>query len=201
VRFPTSGTGTVFSRNYTTPAYSASPYGGSLSAYDGRSIKLRWRLSTDGGLTRAGWWVDDIKVTNALIPTTCSSGIASSPREVAPDGDPMACSRSGPDSTVRVSYAPACGTLDNTVYWGTGPISGAVGWTNAACAMGNTGEASFDPGDPPPGAYYYFVLVGQSATKEGSYGRGRDGASRPERPEASGIGACDKPLDLSGVCP
>ena len=41
---PTSGTGTVFSRTITTPTYSASPYAGSLAAYAGQSVKLRWRF-------------------------------------------------------------------------------------------------------------------------------------------------------------
>jgi hypothetical protein len=39
--------------------------------------------------------------------------------------------------------------------------------------------------------------VGQNATKEGSYGTGTAG----ERAEAIGIGACDKPRDLTGTCP
>ena len=43
----------------------------------------------------------------------------------------------------------------------------------------------------------YFVVVGQNATNEGSYGPGTAG----ERPEAVGIGACDKPQVLTGTCP
>ena len=50
---PTSGANTVFSRSIGTPAYTASPYTGSLAAFAGQSVKLRWRLSTDGGLVRA----------------------------------------------------------------------------------------------------------------------------------------------------
>ena len=44
---------------------------------------------------------------------------------------------------------------------------------------------------------FYFVIVGQNSTKEGSYGTG----SNAERREAVGVGTCDRPLDLTGACP
>jgi hypothetical protein len=51
---PTS-TGNVFSRTMATPVYPVSSYAGSLNAYAGQSIKLRWRFSSDGGSpVRAG---------------------------------------------------------------------------------------------------------------------------------------------------
>jgi hypothetical protein len=159
-------------------------------------VKLRWRFSSDPGVTGAGWWVDDIAITNAVIPGSCATGAPASPKEASPDGG-MTASRAASGTAVELSYAPGCGTIDNAVYWGAGPIAGTVVWTNVACAVGNTGRASFDPGDPLPNGLLYFVIVGQSGTKEGSYGAGSAG----ERPEAVGIGACDKPQDLAGTCP
>jgi hypothetical protein len=199
--FPTSLPGTVFSRYYTTPTYSPSGYSGSLAAYAGRDIKLRWRISSDSTGNGKGWWVDDIAVTNAVFRQVCASGSAPNPKEVSPDGALMTVSRAGATTALDVGYTPGCGTLNNAIYWGTGPITGAPGWTAAACAVGNTGRASFDPGDPPAGGFYYFVIAGQNATKEGSYGQSFDGISGHERPEAVGVGACDKPQDLAGVCP
>jgi hypothetical protein len=193
---PTSGTGTVFSRTITTPTYSASPYAGSLAAYAGQSVKLRWRFGSDAGLTRQGWWIDDVAVSNAVIPGTCSSGSAPNPKEASPDGH-MTASRAAGGTAVQIGYIPGCGTLDHAVYWGTGPIAGAPAWAQAACAVGSTGQASFDPGTPAPGTLLYFVVVGQSATREGSYGAGTAG----ERPEAVGVGTCDRPQDLTGSCP
>jgi hypothetical protein len=55
----------------------------------------------------------------------------------------------------------------------------------------------FDPGDPPLGGLLYFVIVGQNAANEGSYGPATSG----ERPEAVGVGVCDKPQILTGTCP
>jgi hypothetical protein len=192
---PTSSANTVFSRTITTPAYPGSPYTGSLSAYAGQSVKVRWRFGSDAGVTGKGWWVDDVAISNAQLPAACSAGAAPAPREPSANGGMTASRATG--SAVDVLYSPGCGTTDNAVYWGTGPIAGSVAWTNAACALGDTGHATFDPGDPAPDSFFYFVIVGQSATKEGSYGSGAFG----ERAEAVGIGACDKPQDLAGTCP
>jgi hypothetical protein len=194
--FPTSGAGTAFSRTIAAPTYPASPYTGSLAAYAGQSVKLRWRFSSDSNLTRAGWWVDDIAVTNVLVPGICAPGAAPNPGEPSADGS-MTASRAPSGTGVELAHAPGCGTLDNAVYWGAGPIAGSVAWTGAACGVSDTGRATFDPGDPPPGSFFYFVIVGQNAAREGSYGRGTAG----ERGEAIGVGACDKPQDLTGTCP
>ena len=110
----------------------------------------------------------------------------------------MTCAKAS-GSSVRISYAPACGSLDSVVYQGAGPIVSTLNWSDAACALGNTGQAEFDPGTPGPGQFVYFVVVGQNATQEGSYGTNSSGL---ERPEASGIGTCDKAIDLSPTaCP
>jgi hypothetical protein len=193
---PVSGSGTVFSRTIASPGYPVASYGGSLAAYSGQTVKLRWRFSSDGGVTGKGWWVDDIAIANAVIPGTCASGPASTPKEPGADGG-MTASRAPAGTAIELNYVPGCGTLDNAVYWGTGPITAAPVWTSAACALDNTGHATFDPGDPAPDSFFYFVIVGQNAAKESSYGIGTSG----ERPEAIGIGACDKPQDLAGSCP
>ncbi len=191
---PTSGAGTVFSRTMATPVYPVSQYSGSLAAYAGQSVRLRWRLASDPGVVGQGWWVDDVAVTNAIVPGACSAGGAPHPKEVSADGHLTASPAAG--SAIDVTYTPGCGTTDNAVYWGAGVISGAPAWTGVACAVGNTGHAVFDPGALAPGSLLYFVVVGQNATREGSYGTGTAG----ERPEAVGLGVCDRVQDLSGTC-
>ncbi len=199
--FPKSFTGTVFSRLNSVPTYPASNYTGSLAAFAGQDVKLRFRLSSDSTGTGKGWWVDDIAVTNAVFRQVCATGSSPNPKEVSPDGSPMTVSRAASGTGIDLSYTPGCGTVDNAIYWGTGPIAGSPAWSQAACFLGNTGRASFDPGDPPDGGFFYFVIVGQSSTAEGSYGQSFNGASDTERPEAAGIGSCDKPQDFTGVCP
>ena len=109
----------------------------------------------------------------------------------------MTASRAVASTAVELMYQPACGTTDNAVFWGTGPIVGSLSWTDAACGRDNTGHASFDPGNLAPDSFVYFVIVGQNAAKEGSYGTATSG----ERPEATGVGACDKAQVLVGSCP
>jgi hypothetical protein len=199
--FPVSGPNTVFSRTRTEPIYPATPYTGSLAAFDGQEIKLRFRLGTDDATTGAGWWIDDIAITNAWAPGACTTGQAPGPKEVSPLGTPMTCGRAPSGTAIEVSYLPACGALDNAIYWGVSPIVGSVVWSQSACALGNTGHASFNPGNPLPGEFFYFVVVGQNGSAEGSYGQSFNGSTYTERPEAVGIGSCDKPRVLGGVCP
>jgi hypothetical protein len=199
--FPRTFTGTVFSKINATPAYPGTDYTGSLAAYAGKDIKLRFKLGSDSTGTGQGWWVDDIAVTNAVFKDVCSSGTGANPKEVSPTGAPMTASRAAAGTGVDFVYTPACGAVDNAVFWGVGPIVGSPVWTNSVCAVGNTGTSSFDPGDPAPGSFFYFVIVGQNAAKEGSYGQRFDGLVSTERPEAVGVGACDRPQDLTGDCP
>jgi hypothetical protein len=46
-------------------------YTASLAAWDGLDVILRWRLSTDGSIVSSGWWVDDITITNVMVPGDC----------------------------------------------------------------------------------------------------------------------------------
>jgi hypothetical protein len=120
---PPSGNNTVFSASNSAPTYPASPYSGSLSAYAGQSVKLRWRFGSDGGVSGTGWWIDDVTITNTLIASTCSPGVAPNPKEPGANGG-MTASRATSGTGVVLGYVPACGTVDNAVYWGMGPIAG-----------------------------------------------------------------------------
>lgn len=94
-------------------------------------------------------------------------------------------------------FSPAFFT--HAVYGGmAGPAAmNGIAWTSAFCGLGTSGTASFDPGSPAPGHVVYFVVVGQTAASEGSYGR--DGAGA-ERPEAVGVGASDVGQSLTASC-
>ena len=49
------------------------PYTVDLSGYQGQTIRLRWRYGSDGGVNYEGWYVDDIAVTHAEVPSSCTS--------------------------------------------------------------------------------------------------------------------------------
>jgi hypothetical protein len=58
----------------TTAGTNWAQYSASLAAWDGLDVQLRWRLSTDGSVTYPGWWVDDISITNVMVPSGCDTG-------------------------------------------------------------------------------------------------------------------------------
>ncbi len=121
------------------------------------------------------------------------SGAFALPQEVP---DTMRAAKSGP--AVNVTYTPACGAADHAVFWGASPIAGGLSWTNGQCGFGATGQLTFNPGVPAAGQFFYWVVVGQTFSLEGSYGQSSSGA---ERPEALALGVCDRPLSLGGACP
>jgi hypothetical protein len=107
----------------------------------------------------------------------------------------------GVGGVLAVTYSAACGATNHVAYVGSGgpgPLHGPLAWSAAYCGLGMSGSASFDPGSAGPGTFLYFVLVGQDAEQEGSYGRNSAGA---ERPEAVGLGSCDRPRAVVASCP
>jgi hypothetical protein len=120
----------------------------------------------------------------------------SSPGEASPEGSPMLASR-GTGSSVDVSFAVAACAGDHAAFVGqsAGPITGGLVWSSVACGLGMSGNASVDTGTPPAGSLQYFVVIGNADGIEGSYGRNSQGA---ERPESSGLPACDWPQRLGG---
>jgi hypothetical protein len=129
----------------------------------------------------------------AVVRTTFST-----PGEAGGTGLPMTAGR-GPGSTVDVQFASAPCATDHVAYWGlaAGPLLSPPSWTGQACGLDASGQAAFDPGDPPPGSWVFFVVVGNDGVVEGSFGRGSAGN---ERPEARGLPACDYPQSLEGAC-
>jgi hypothetical protein len=99
------------------------------------------------------------------------------------------------DSTANqltFSYGVACETNDNTIE--SGPLSAvsSYGYSAQQCALGISGSGVWDY---PTSGSFFFVLVGNNGTVEGSYGE----ASSGERPEHGGT-SCPLPQDLSDTC-
>lgn len=128
--------------------------------------------------------------------TCIASFVLSPPGEAGKSGSPLTASP-GSGTTVNISFSPSNCATDHSVYWGTGPILGGLNWTSAVCGLGTSGSASFDPGDPVSGSFYYFVVVGNNGINEGSYGRN---SLNEEREEATEIMGCDFAQQLNGAC-
>ena len=126
----------------------------------------------------------------------CSSDCLS--EETAGEASPNSLyAAPGLGTDVDIEYTPACGATNHGVYWGTGPFLGGIVWQGSGCGLGTSGAATFDPGAVMPGQLRYFVIVGYTSWAEGSYGRNSSGL---ERPEATGVGSCNRPFML-GTCP
>lgn len=66
--FPGANTA-YFTGNNATPTWAS--YTATVPA--GANTMIRWRLSTDVNTTAAGWWIDDISLTNVMLPGSCNS--------------------------------------------------------------------------------------------------------------------------------
>jgi cysteine-rich repeat protein len=125
----------------------------------------------------------------------CSVADTGVPGEASPAED-MLVADTG--SIVEAIFSPACSATDHAVYWGYGPIGPAgLEWIGSACGLGTDGTATFDPGPLLPREWLYFVMVGYDGDDEGSYGAD---SALAQRPEAVGLGACDRPVG-SSTCP
>jgi hypothetical protein len=127
-----------------------------------------------------------------VAPATATPGARlSNPKEASPL-DNMTAARSA--GLVAVTYTPACGATQHTVYAGDlGTLHAAgLSWSQRFCSLGASGTLSFTPV-----GNVYFVVAGNNGAFEGSYGQ----ASSGERPAAGSGGGCSYTQDLSGTCP
>jgi hypothetical protein len=46
-----------------------------LSGWNGQTVVLRFRFSTDSAVSREGWYLDDLAVTHAQVPGVCVAGL------------------------------------------------------------------------------------------------------------------------------
>jgi hypothetical protein len=102
-------------------------------------------------------------------------------------------SRSGLNTTF--TYTAACGATSHAIYFGEGRVSQGPGWSEGLC-IDASGSHTANIGNPA--GLQYFVVVGQTATDEGSYGKS---SANVERSEAIKIGACDLPQEIATTCP
>jgi hypothetical protein len=147
-----------------------------------------------------GGWSRNLSLTVGTPGASCAQ-IVCAGAPPAEDGvsAPLLVAAGPPAGPVQLTFGLSCHAIDSTVYWGlsTGMMSG-VAWTGAACGFGPQGSAVFDPGTPPPGGLYYFVVVPSDGVEQGSYGHASSGG---ELPAAAGLGACNLPQVLGGTCP
>jgi hypothetical protein len=106
----------------------------------------------------------------------------------------MRVGRNAVNGSIDVTFAPACDATNHTIYYGDLADVATYGYSGAACWMGSSGTATFDPSGLSDA---FFVIVGSTGVVEGSYGLDGTGT---ERPESASTAECDLPRDLTGTC-
>ena len=97
---------------------------------------------------------------------------------------------------MRLAYQTGCGTVDNNIYYGPLSEVSSLGFSGSVCGIGTTGSYSgFNPG---PGSYF-FLVVGNDAVHEGSYGQAMQGGTSVERFPYLG-NACGEIQQLADAC-
>lgn len=109
-----------------------------------------------------------------------------------PGEAPLTAGWNAASGQVEIDYTPACDATDHTIYYGDLDDVASYGYGGAACYVGVSGSAAFDPGSDSA----FFLVVANDHTREGSYGLGVAGL---ERPEQVGTPVCDLPQDLAGI--
>ena len=149
-------------------------YTGSLVNWGGGDVKLRFHLSGDYLYSGGNWWVDDIAVSQALVPGACtpaSAGPPAIPDGGAVPGTPMRASRSG--GSVLVTWdAASCPATAVNVYYGA--LGSFASFTGASCSLPASGSATV----AIPGNAWFLVVATDGAAKDGSHARRLDGTER-----------------------
>jgi hypothetical protein len=133
---------------------------------------------------------------NQIMTIAAPAPVPGAPGEASKGGDQvdqMLASYDSVSGTIDVTFTAACDATNHTVYYGDLADISAYDYSGAACFVGSTGDASFDPGLDSA----FFVVVGNDGAVEGPYGVDHAGF---DRPEDTGTVGCDLPQDLSGTC-
>ncbi len=130
------------------------------------------------------------------LASTDLAPIAGVPGEASPGSVPgeqmTVTAYDGTTGDITIAYTPSCDATDHVVHFGPLAQVASYGWSGAECHVGVSGSATFNPGAES----FFFVVVGDDGSAEGSYGRDSAGSERPEDTATPG---CEYPQDLAGV--
>ncbi len=152
-------------------------------------------LYAAGNSTNDGQGANGDAANATTLAVTVS--LANNPGETSGPGlDPLLIT-SYDDGTgnIALTYGVTCGTTNNNIYYGPIDLVSSY-WFDDVCSIGNSGSYStFNPG----AGSYFFVVVGNNGTDEGSYGRDRLAGVENERPPFA-ASSCGQPQDLNDTC-
>lgn len=150
-----------------------------------------------------GWFLDDIQITNILVGSTCTPGLA--PRRVPSSGcTPTIITSSDHGTNATVTFdAFNCPSADYHILYGKG--ENLATWTvlDAQCDLGTSGSYAWT-GMPDltdyTSRFLWFLVVGDdNSTTEGSWGLTYPGGAEEGGASASGKCSCTT-KNTSTIC-
>jgi subtilase family protein len=165
----------------TSAGYSS--YSASLANWAGGDVRIRFRLSGDLLYPGGSWWIDEVRVTQTLVPDSCTSEAPGPPP--IPDGGsvpglPLRVTTSGANLVLSWD-ATQCPPAAVNVYYGQ--VGSFTTFTGGFCALAPSGSATLALPDNT-----WFVVAGtDGAATDGSWSR--DGAGN-EKSYTGASAAC-----------
>jgi len=151
-----------------------STYTASLANWGGQDVRVRFHLSGDILYPGGNWWIDDVSITQAITPGSCSTltpGPPPIPDGASVPGQPLAVALSGSDLLLTWDAA-SCPAAEVNVYWGSLGSYGA--FTGGVCGLPPTGTAIVSP----PDNAWLVVVATDGVSVDGSYSRDAAGNER-----------------------
>jgi hypothetical protein len=198
MEFPLNGCATTAAPEtyFGGSSFTHTMYAASLANWGGGDVKLRFLLSGDYIYPGGTWTLDDVRVTQALVPGACASigaGPPPLPDGASVPGQPLQVQRSGADLLLTWG-SPPCSVPAVNVYWGH--LGSFGSFAGGVCGLPATGTATVSL----PDDVWFLVAATNGTDTDGSWSRDGSGAEL----DYAGAGtACPSMLHhvANGACP
>ncbi|HZI92678.1 MAG TPA: S8 family serine peptidase [Patescibacteria group bacterium] len=171
-------------------------YTASLANWAGGDVRIRFHLSGDYFYPGGNWWIDDIKMTKALVPGSCTMltpGPPPIPDGASVPGQPLTVTLSGTDLLLSWD-ATSCPASAVNIYWGN--LGSYSSFAGGFCDLPANGAATI----ALSGNVWFLVAGTDGGGTDGSWSRSAQGG---ELTYAGAPAACPAIThhDPSGGCP
>jgi hypothetical protein len=142
-------------------------YTADLGEKAGEDVQIRFRLSGDFFYPSGSWWIDDIQVTQTLVPTSCTTqavGPPPMPDGASVAGEPLTVSLSG-EGLVLNWDATECTPAAVNVYWGN--FGNFTDFAGGFCGLSPSGTATISL----PDDVWFLVAGTDGVSTDGSWSR------------------------------
>jgi hypothetical protein len=170
----------------------------------GDSVQIRWRFSSDPGSEFAGFYLDDIAVSNVVLPNSCTTDTCAGQPDATACNDGSACSVGdacsggvctgvSPPPPAEVAGVSVTGQAGTILTWTALPGSvvydvdsstlsnlRSVGTSGAGCLANNVASATYtdNRANPAAGDGYYYLIRAQDSCGTGTFGTNSAGTPR-----------------------